>query len=99
MGDEGCEVVCDSLRSNANLTRLHLAANGAGRVGVIQRSALCSQEEMNLKKHPAEICPHRSMAFSAGQCSSPGALEHHHLTAGHLVRGGIWTKDLRTGGF
>lgn len=32
MGDEGCKVVCDSLKGNASLARLNIAANSAGKV-------------------------------------------------------------------
>jgi len=32
MGDEGCKVVCESLRNNSSLGSLNLAANSAGKV-------------------------------------------------------------------
>jgi hypothetical protein len=34
MGDEGCKVVCESLRANTSLQKLSLGANSAGKVGI-----------------------------------------------------------------
>eukprot|EP00983_Pelagomonas_calceolata_P060227 1146285-Pelagomonas_calceolata.AAC.1 len=34
MGDEGCKVVCDALKTNPSLGSLNLAANSAGKVGI-----------------------------------------------------------------
>ena len=41
MGDEGCKVVCDSIRNSQNIGRFNFSANSAGVPGYVLNDVVC----------------------------------------------------------